>query len=89
MPSPYRVPATPELLRFKPSHTLLFGVCSLPLTEHEAKQSTLQGRRSKMICTLFALSPAMGAVLGFIYGPRIDRALARLGTKNDDALSAA
>ena len=44
MPLPYGVPKNPELLRFKPSHTLLFGVCSLPLTEHEAERSTLQGK---------------------------------------------
>ena len=40
-----------------------------------------------MICMLIALSPALGAVLGFIYGPSINRALARLWTKNDAALA--
>ena len=43
-PSPYRAANSPELLRLEPSHTLLFGVCSLPLTELEAKRSTLQGK---------------------------------------------
>ena len=38
-----------------------------------------------MICTLVALSPALGAVLGFIYGPSINRALARLVTPQSDA----
>ncbi len=42
-----------------------------------------------MMCTFIALSPAIGAVLGFVYGPSINRALARLGTKNDAALAAA
>ncbi len=43
-----------------------------------------------MICTFLALSPGIGAVLGFIYGPSINRALARsLGTRNDLALAAA
>ena len=43
-----------------------------------------------MICTFVALSPALGAVLGFIYGPSINRALARLVTpQNDAALTAA
>lgn len=42
-----------------------------------------------MMCTFIALSPAIGAVLGFVYGPSINRALARLGTKNDAALVAA
>ena len=43
-----------------------------------------------MICAFVALSPALGAVLGFIYGPSINRALARLVTpQNDVALSAA
>lgn len=43
-----------------------------------------------MICMLVALSPAIGAVLGFIYGPGINRALARLATSRDaDALTAA
>ena len=89
MPSPYKVPKSPELLRFKPSHTLLFGVCRLPLTEHEAKRSTLQGKEVKMICTLVALSPAFGALLGFVYGPSINRALARLVTTSNTALAPA
>ena len=38
-----------------------------------------------MICTLVALSPALGAVLGFIYGPSIDWALTRLATPQNDA----
>jgi len=43
-----------------------------------------------MICTLVALSPAIGAVLGFIYGPSINRALARMVAKrNDTALATA
>lgn len=42
-----------------------------------------------MICTLVTLSPAIGAVLGFIYGPSLDRALARLVTTNDTALTLA
>ncbi len=42
-----------------------------------------------MICTFLALSPGIGAVLGFVYGPSINRALARLGTRNDVALAAA
>jgi hypothetical protein len=39
-----------------------------------------------MICTFVALSPAIGAVLGFIYGPSINRALARLVTSRNDAV---
>lgn len=35
-----------------------------------------------MICTLVALSPAIGALLGFVYGPSINRTLARLVTTN-------
>lgn len=42
-----------------------------------------------MMCAFIALSPAIGAVLGFVYGPSINRALARPGTKNDAALAAA
>ena len=42
-----------------------------------------------MICTFVALSPALGAVLGFICGPTIDRALARLGTTSNTALTLA
>ncbi len=42
-----------------------------------------------MICTLVTLSPAIGAVLGFIYGPSINRALASLRTTNNAALTAA
>ena len=42
-----------------------------------------------MICTFLALSPAIGATLGFIYGPSINRALARLGTHNNVALNPA
>lgn len=42
-----------------------------------------------MICTLVALSPAIGALFGFVYGPSINRALARLVTTNDAALVAA
>lgn len=42
-----------------------------------------------MICTFMALSPAIGALLGFVYGPSINRALARQGTENDAALVAA
>lgn len=42
-----------------------------------------------MICTFVALSLAIGALLGFVYGPSINRALARLGTKNDAPLIAA
>ena len=42
-----------------------------------------------MICTFVALSPALGAVLGFIYGPSINRALARLVTTNNTALTPA
>ena len=38
-----------------------------------------------MICTVVALSPAIDAVLGFIYGPNINRALARLATSRDYA----
>ncbi len=40
-----------------------------------------------MICTFVALSPAIGAVLGFIYGPSINRALARLGTTSNTTLN--
>lgn len=40
-----------------------------------------------MICTLAALSSAVGAVLSFIYAPSINRALARLGTTNNTALT--
>ncbi len=40
-----------------------------------------------MICTFVALSPAIGALLGFIYGPSINRALARLGTTSNTALN--
>ena len=38
-----------------------------------------------MICTLLALSP----VLGFVYGPSLNRALARLVTRNDVSPAAA
>ena len=36
-----------------------------------------------MICTLLALSPGIGAILGFVYGPSLNRALTRLVTRND------
>ena len=42
-----------------------------------------------MICTLVALSPALGAVLGFIYGPSINRVLVRLVTTSNTALTPA
>lgn len=41
-----------------------------------------------MICMFVALSPAIGAVLGFIYGPSISRALARLFTQRIGTASA-
>lgn len=34
-----------------------------------------------MICTFVSLSPAIGALLGFVYGPSINLALSRLRTK--------
>ena len=42
-----------------------------------------------MICTFVALPPAFGAVLGFIYGTSINRALARLMTTSNTALTPA
>ena len=42
-----------------------------------------------MICTLIALSPFIGAVLGFVYGPSLNRALARLLTRNAATSAAA
>ena len=89
MPSPYRVPENLGLLRLEPFSTHFCGVCSLPPTDDEAKGSTLQEKEVKMICTLVALSPAFGALLGFIYGPSINRALARLVTTNNTALTPA
>jgi hypothetical protein len=41
-----------------------------------------------MVCTFVALSFAIGALPGFVYGPNINRALVRLRTKNDTALIA-
>ena len=41
-----------------------------------------------MVCVLIAPSPFIGAALGFIYGPGINRTLARLWTKNDAAQTA-
>lgn len=35
-----------------------------------------------MICTFVALSPAIGALLGFVYGPSLGRALSRLTVKS-------
>lgn len=35
-----------------------------------------------MICTFVALSPAIGALLGFVYGPSINRALGRLTARS-------
>ena len=40
-----------------------------------------------MICPFVALSPTIGAVLGFSYGPSLNRALARLVTMNNTALT--
>ncbi len=42
-----------------------------------------------MICTLLALSPGIGAVLGFVYGPSLNQALARLVIRHDVAVAAA
>lgn len=82
MPSPYGVPENSELLRLALFSTRFHRVCSWPLTDDEAKRATLREKEVKMICTLVALSPAIGALLGFVYGPSINRTLARLVTTN-------
>jgi hypothetical protein len=64
-------------------------LCSSSLIEAFADRSRLRKKEVTMICTLVALSPAIGALLGFVYGPSINLALAHLGTKNDAALVAA
>lgn len=83
MPLPYKVLKNAELLRFKPSSTRFCRVCSPPLTEDEAERSTFWKKAAKVICTFVALTPAMGAVLSFIYGPSFNRGLARLAPQRN------